>query len=74
MGTARAERVMRDACIKASVTLIDGTQAVEHRALVEHLRLRGDLTASFIIRTVAHGKVDFSAPRWWRSPDNRSSG
>ncbi|XJN84239.1 DUF2336 domain-containing protein [Mesorhizobium terrae] len=59
MGTARAERVMRDACIKASVTLIDGTQAVEHRALVEHLRLRGDLTASFIIRTVAHGKVDF---------------
>jgi len=53
------ERVTRDACIKASVTLIEGTKAAEHAALIEHLRLRGDLTASFIIRTIAHGKVDF---------------
>src|SRR5947207_2013564 len=59
MGAARADRVMRDACVKASVTLIEGTRAEEHAALIEHLRLRGDLTASFIIRTVAHGKVDF---------------
>ena len=59
MGPARADRVMRDACVKASVTLIENTQAAEHPALIEHLRLRGDLTASFLIRTVAHGKVDF---------------
>lgn len=59
MGRARADRVMRDACVKASVTLIENTQAGEHPALIEHLRLRGDLTASFLIRTVAHGKVDF---------------
>jgi uncharacterized protein (DUF2336 family) len=59
MGAARAERVTRDACIKASLTLIDGTRADEHVALVEHLRLRGDLTTGFLIRTVAHGKVDF---------------
>jgi uncharacterized protein (DUF2336 family) len=59
MGQARADRLMRDACIKASVTLIDGTQPQEHAALAEHLRLRGDLTASFIVRTLAHGKVDF---------------
>ncbi|TIO75672.1 MAG: DUF2336 domain-containing protein [Mesorhizobium sp.] len=59
MGAARADRVMRDACVKASVTLIEGTRAEEHAALIEHLRLRGDLTASFIIRTIAHGKVDF---------------
>ena len=59
MGQARAERVMRDACVKASITLIEGTQAHEHAALIEHLRLRGDLTASFIIRAVAHGKIDF---------------
>jgi uncharacterized protein (DUF2336 family) len=59
MGQARAERLMRDACIKASVTLIEGTRTAEHAALVEHLRLRGDLTASFIVRTLAHGKVDF---------------
>lgn len=59
MGAARAERVTRDACIKASLTLIEGTKAEEHSALVEHLRLRGDLTTSFLIRTVAHGKIDF---------------
>ncbi|TIW45616.1 MAG: DUF2336 domain-containing protein [Mesorhizobium sp.] len=59
MGRARAERVMRDACVKASVTLIEGTRQEEHAALIEHLRLRGDLTASFIIRTIAHGKIDF---------------
>lgn len=59
MGAARAERVTRDACVKASVRLIEGTRTEEHAALIEHLRLRGDLTASFIIRTIAHGKVDF---------------
>lgn len=59
MGSARADRVMRDACVKASLKLIEGTRAEEHAALIEHLRLRGDLTASFIIRAVAHGRVDF---------------
>ena len=59
IGSARAERVTRDACAKACVTLIDGTRMEEHAALVEHLRLRGDLTSAFIIRTVAHGKIDF---------------
>jgi hypothetical protein len=58
-GAARAERLLRDACTKASLTLIEGTLADEHAALAEHLRLRGDLTASFLIRTVAHGKIDF---------------
>ena len=59
IGSARAERVTRDACAKACVTLLDGTRMEEHAALVEHLRLRGDLTSAFIIRTVAHGKIDF---------------
>lgn len=56
---ARADRIMRDACVKASLTVIENTRAEEHRALIEHLRLRGDLTSSFIIRAIAHGKVDF---------------
>jgi uncharacterized protein (DUF2336 family) len=56
---ARADRVMRDACVKASLTVIENTRAEEHSALIEHLRLRGDLTSSFIIRAIAHGKVDF---------------
>ena len=59
IGQARAERVTRDACAKACVTLIDGTRMDEHGALIEHLRLRGDLTSAFIVRTVAHGKIDF---------------
>lgn len=59
MGTSRAERVLKDACVKASLTLIDGTGAEDHAALITHLRVRGDLTASFIIRALAHGKVDF---------------
>lgn len=59
MGASRAERVLKDACVKASLTLIDGTGAEDYPALIAHLRLRGDLTASFIIRALAHGKVDF---------------
>lgn len=59
MGAARAERVTREACQRASITLIDSTDAGEHAALIEHLRLRGDLTAAFLVRVVAHGKVDF---------------
>lgn len=59
MGTSRAERVLKDACVRASLTLIDGTPAEDYPALIAHLRLAGDLTASFIVRALAHGKVDF---------------
>ncbi len=59
MGRARVERVTREACAKACMTLIDGTRMDEHPALVEHLRLAGEITSSFIVRTVAHGKIDF---------------
>ncbi|MCO5065841.1 MAG: DUF2336 domain-containing protein [Rhizobiaceae bacterium] len=55
----RAGRVLKDAWLKASVTLIDRTRTSEFPALVEHLRLRGDLTPRFLIRSLAHGKVDF---------------
>jgi uncharacterized protein (DUF2336 family) len=61
MGRARGERVMREACVRASLTLIDRTRPDEHAALVEHLRLAGELTTAFIVRMVAHGKIDFFA-------------
>ncbi len=61
IGQARAERMVRDACIKASVSLIDSTAFEEYGALVEHLRIRGDLTPGFLVRTVAYGKIDFFA-------------
>lgn len=59
MGQARAGRVTRDACVKASVTLVERTGADELEALVEHLRIRGELTPGFIVRAVALGKIDF---------------
>lgn len=59
IGPARAERVTREACVRASLRLIDGTRPGDHGALVEHLRLSGELTASFVVRAVAHGKIDF---------------
>lgn len=59
IGASRAERVMKDACSRALITLVDTTAAAEYPALIAHLRLRGDLTASLVVRIVAHGKVDF---------------
>ena len=58
MGATRADRVSARCLRQGVVTLIEATPE-EYGALVEHMRLRGDLTASFLIRTVAHGKVDF---------------
>ena len=51
--------VAREACARASVTLLESAPAAEHPALVEHLRMRGDLTAGFLVRAVAAGKIDF---------------
>jgi len=59
IGPARAERITRDACVSASVRLIDATPASERPALIEHLRLSGELTAGFLVRVVAYGKIDF---------------
>jgi uncharacterized protein (DUF2336 family) len=59
IGRTRAERLTREACAKACVTLVDCTRIEEHPALVEHLRLAGELTPSFLVRAVAHGKIDF---------------
>ena len=59
MSQARADRMLREACLKASLTLIEHTGAEEHAALVEHLRLRGELTTGFLVRVVAHGRIDF---------------
>lgn len=59
IGEQRAERITREACLKASVSLVDMTPEDEHAALVEHLRMRGELTSAFLVRAVACGKVDF---------------
>lgn len=59
IGEARAEKVTREACMRAALTLIEHTPTDEHEALVEHLRLRGELNEAFLLRAIAHGKVDF---------------
>ena len=59
IGARRAEKITRDACMRASLTLIEHAPVEEHAALIEHLRLRGDLTGGFLVRAIAHGKVDF---------------
>lgn len=59
IGAPRAERITRDACVKAALTLIEATDAADYPALIAHLRLRGELTTSFLVRAVANGKVDF---------------
>ncbi|WP_367714528.1 DUF2336 domain-containing protein [Nitratireductor sp. GISD-1A_MAKvit] len=59
VGAVRAEKLTHEACLRASLTLIATMEPAEHQALVEHLRIRGELTTGFIVRLVAHGKIDF---------------
>ncbi len=61
MGPARAERLSRESCTAASLTLIETTPSAEHPALVEHLRLAGEITPAFLVRIAAHGRMDFLA-------------
>lgn len=59
MGPERASKITREACMRASIRLVERTRADEYEALVEHLRISGELSAAFIARTVAYGRIDF---------------
>ena len=59
MGKARAGQVAREACTRGALLLAEHTDPQERTALIEHLRLRGELTPGFLVRAVAHGKIDF---------------
>lgn len=59
IGERRATRITRDACLRASLALTDQAGPDEHMALAEHLRFGGELTAAFLVRAVACGKIDF---------------
>jgi uncharacterized protein (DUF2336 family) len=59
MGQPRAERVAKEACVSACVSLLDQTPAAECPTLVQQLRSTGQLTSSFLVRIVAFGKIDF---------------
>ncbi|MBE7185989.1 MAG: DUF2336 domain-containing protein [Methylobacterium mesophilicum] len=61
IGALRAETVVRDACARAVPALIETVPSAEYPALVEHLRLQGQLTESLLLRAVAMGHVAFLA-------------
>lgn len=61
LGERRACKVVGDATARASMKLAENCSQEELPALVEHLRLRGEITTGFVIRAIAGGRVDFFA-------------
>jgi uncharacterized protein (DUF2336 family) len=54
---ARAERVAREACEKATVTVAATAPQAEVRPLIRHLRETGQLTAGLVLRALLSGNV-----------------
>ncbi len=57
VGADRARQVVGDACDRATVALAAETESDELPALVEHLRVTGQLTTSLLLRAVCAGNV-----------------
>jgi uncharacterized protein (DUF2336 family) len=57
MDEARANRVAKEACEKATVTLAATSPGPDLRALVAHLRATGQLNAGLILRALLSGNV-----------------
>jgi len=54
---SRAERVAKEACEKATVTLAGISESTEVRPLVRHLRESGQLTPGLVLRALLSGHV-----------------
>ncbi|MGD9769247.1 MAG: DUF2336 domain-containing protein [Pseudolabrys sp.] len=54
----RAQRVAREACEKATVTLAATSPSGEVRPLIRHLRESGQLTAGLVLRALLSGNVE----------------
>jgi len=54
---SRAERVAKEACEKATVTLAGSSESTEVRPLVRHLRESGQLTSGLVLRALLSGHV-----------------
>ncbi|MBC8130169.1 MAG: DUF2336 domain-containing protein [Rhizobiaceae bacterium] len=61
IGPQRTQRVVFDACERATALVARETPAHELPALVEHLRASGQLSTAFLIRIVCAGHVDLFA-------------
>ena len=53
----RAQRIAREACEKATITLAAETPTTQVRPLIRHLRVTGQLTAGLILRALLSGNV-----------------
>jgi len=53
----RAQRIAREACEKATVTVAAETSTAQIRHLIRHLRASGQLTAGLILRALLSGNV-----------------
>jgi uncharacterized protein (DUF2336 family) len=53
----RADRITREACEKATVTIAADTPGSELRPLIRHLRASGQLTAGLILRSLLSGNI-----------------
>jgi len=54
----RAERVAKEACEKATITLAAGRARERDRPLIRHLRESGQLNAGLVLRALLSGNVD----------------
>jgi uncharacterized protein (DUF2336 family) len=61
VGTGRVERITREACDVATISMAGDVTAAEMPALVEHLRLAGRLTPVFLLHALCTGRVEFFA-------------
>jgi uncharacterized protein (DUF2336 family) len=61
IGTTRLQRIAREATEAAIVSIAGEIAPREVSDLVEHLRVSGRLTPSFLMHTLCSGKVDFFA-------------
>jgi uncharacterized protein (DUF2336 family) len=61
MTPARAGRVIRSASEAATVLIAGDVGGDDLPVLVEHLRIKGDLTPAFLVNALCSGKLDFFA-------------
>ncbi len=61
IGDRRVERITREACDRAAVSMAGSASAEDVPALVEHLRVTGRLTPAFLMHAICSGKIDFFA-------------
>ncbi|MBN8998162.1 MAG: DUF2336 domain-containing protein, partial [Rhizobiales bacterium] len=57
----RAERVTREACERATISIAAETAASDLAPLAEHLRVTGQLTTALLLRAVCAGNLGFLA-------------